>query len=597
MNKKLTTSLVASLLIATSNLHSQELSQITVVSATKSEQSIKDVTSNIEVITNEEIEEKHFTTVNEVINNVSGINVISNGGLGKSSSVFMRGFDGKRVLVLIDGLKVNDVTSASGAQFENLMVSDIEKIEVIKGAQSGIWGADASAGIINIITKTPKNGTSGTMNIEYGSYNTKKYGLSLSHKTEDYYVKGSFSKLDSDGFTAKAPRGEDIDNYEDDAYENLTSTIKVGYKIDDKNKIDLSNTLIDARSEYDGSNNSADNTHSKTKNNFSSVNFNHKNSMFSLDLHANKSKFHREYITTSTSKYDGSIKDFGFKTDISYLNNTSFLIFGSDYKIYEHKNSINRNYDNKAIFITNNNKFNKDMTIVTESLRYDKYSDFKNKTTGKIGIKQYINDDLSFKTNYGTAYNIPALTQMYGAFGPNPSLNPETTKSFDIGTSYKGFDFTYFSSYVDDMIEWDGSGYKNLVGTSKLKGYELSYKHDLNMDTLLTLNYTRLNAKDNNGNDLQRRAKDDMKLSLDYYGIKSTHLNINGMYIGNRYNNTNKTIKTGNYTVWNGVVNYEIKKNISTYVKIDNIFNKYYQTVDGYATAERSAYIGLKVSF
>ncbi len=601
MNKKLTTSLVASLLIATSNLHAEELSQITVVSATKSEQSIKDVTSDVDVITKEEIEERHYTTVNEAINSLSGINVINNGGLGKQSSVFMRGFDGKRILVLIDGIKVNDVTSASGAQFENLMLTDIKRIEVIKGAQSGIWGADASAGVINIITKTPKDGTNGTMNVEYGSYNTKKYGLSLSHKTKDYYIKGSFSKLDSDGFTAKAPRGKDIDNYEDDGYKNLTSNIKVGYNFDDNNKIDLIHTIINARNEYDGSNDSKDDTHSITKDRFSSINYNHTNDIFSLDVHANKSKFHREYIATSPSKYDGSIKDYGVKTNVPYLNNTSFLIFGADYKDYENKNDLNRKYDNKAIFITNNNKFNNNMTIVTESLRYDKYSDFNNKSTGKIGIKQYINDDLYFKSNYGTAYNIPTLSQMYGKFGPNPLLNPESTKSFDIGLNYKGFDLTYFSSKVDDMIDWDGSGYKNLDGTSKLKGYELSYIHDLNSDILLTLNYTHLNVKDNKGYDLERRAKDSMKFGLDYYGIKKFHFNINGQYIGDRkqykYGTHDVSARTGNYTLWNGVINYEIKKNINTYMKIDNIFNKYYQNIDGYATAERSAYVGLKVSF
>ena len=109
MQKKISTSLVASLLLATTNLFSVEsLEPITVTSATKSEQSIKDVTSNVEVITKEEIEERHFTTVSEALNTLAGISVISNGGLGNSSSVFIRGMDSKRILVLIDGIKFQD---------------------------------------------------------------------------------------------------------------------------------------------------------------------------------------------------------------------------------------------------------------------------------------------------------------------------------------------------------------------------------------------------------------------------------------------------------------------------------------------------------
>ena len=154
MQKKLSISLVASVLLATTNLFSaQNLETIEVISATKSTQSIKDVTSNVEVITKDEIEEKHFTTVTEALNTLPGISITSNGGLGTSSSVFLRGFTSSRILVLIDGIRYNDVTSSSGAPFEHLMIGDIEQIELIKGAQSGVWGADASAGVINIITK------------------------------------------------------------------------------------------------------------------------------------------------------------------------------------------------------------------------------------------------------------------------------------------------------------------------------------------------------------------------------------------------------------------------------------------------------------
>lgn len=171
MNKKIILSILASSILVAQSI---ELEEINVVSATNTEQSLKDVTSNINVITKQDLEEKNFTTVTQALNTVSGINFSSNGGLGQATSVYLRGQSSKKVLVLIDGIRYNDITGLSGAPFENLMIEDIQQIEIVKGAQSGVWGADATAGVINIITSKPKDGVHASMIAEYGSYATKK---------------------------------------------------------------------------------------------------------------------------------------------------------------------------------------------------------------------------------------------------------------------------------------------------------------------------------------------------------------------------------------------------------------------------------------
>lgn len=611
MNKKISTSLVASLLIAT-NIYAEQaiqLEEIKVTSATKTAQSIKDVTSNIDVITKEEIEERHFTTVTEALNTIPGISFTTNGSLGNASSIYVRGNDSKRTLVLIDGIRYNDITGTSGAPFEHLMIDDIEQIEVVKGAQSGIWGADASAGVINIITKTAKLGTHGDINVEYGSFDTKKYGVNLSHKTDKYYVKGSIHKIDTDGYSSFVAKKDSVDygkrgdklGLEDDGYENLTVNLKAGYNIDDSNKIDVSHTMIDADSNFDSSSADAYNT-SSTKDNFSTISYENKNDFATTDIYAKRSQFDREYYYPaygSTSEYDGVVKEYGLKTNIPYLNDSSFLVLGADYKSFEHKNDLNEKYNNKAVFVTNSNKFNNNKTILTESLRFDSYSKFDDKTTGKIGIKQYIWKDLNVSANYGTAYNVPTLYNLYSYYG-SEDLKPEETKSYDFQVEYQGFSVTYFNTKIKDMIDYDfsTSKYNNINGTSTLKGYELAYKLNLSEDTLLNLNYTHLSAQDNENEDIARRAKRQAGFAVDYYGIDKLHLNVNGSYVGTRYNDANKSgASTGNYTLWNAVVNYKINKTFSTYIKVDNLFNKYYQTVDGYATAERSAYIGLKATF
>ena len=103
------------------------------------------------------------------------------------------------------------------------------------------------------------------------------------------------------------------------------------------------------------------------------------------------------------------------------------MILGADYKTFEQKNDMDKKYNNKGVFATNSNKFFGN-TIFTQSLRSDNYDKFEDKVTGKIGLKHYITDDLEVSTNYGTAYNAPTLSQMYGLWGANPDLNHEDTK-------------------------------------------------------------------------------------------------------------------------------------------------------------------------
>lgn len=606
MNKSIKLSLAASV-FAVSNLYAQDnydLGSITISSATKSEQSIKDVTSNVEVITSAELEEKNIKTLTEALNLVSGVSFTRNGGLGKTTSIRLRGMDTKRTLVLIDGIRYNDITSASGAAFSDIMINDIEKIEIIKGAQSGIWGADASAGVINIITKKSSLGVSGNVIAEYGSFNTKKYGGTLAYKTDKYYLSLSSQRVDSEGFTSYAQKGVDIDSYEDDGYKNTTTNLKFGVNVNDNNKVEMAHTVINSNTQYDSSNADTDNE-LRTKNKFSSVNFQNIVNDITTDVFVNNSDFQRNYTTGSA--FDGRLKEYGVKSHIPYNGRGSFIVAGVDLKKAEHKNDLAKEYKNNGVYLTNSNIINEKF-ILTESLRRDNYDAFENKTTGKIGIKYNHNHDLSFSTNYGTAYNVPTLYQLYaplccGMFPVgNENLKPESVKSYDFTVVYKDIKVTYFINYVKDMIDYDfASGYINMSGESKIKGFEIDYKKTITEDMLFSLSYTRLSTKDSEGFELERRPAETLKFGIDYYAIDKLHLGVNGEYIGDRieyaYGTHDIDAKTGNYTVVNFTANYDLARDVKIYGKIDNITDKYYQTVEGYATSPRAYYAGVKVSF
>ena len=604
--KKINVSLVASFLIAT-NLYSQQtssLDEITISSATKSEEKLKNVTANVDVITAEDIESRKFKTVAEALQTIAGIQVAPTGGAGQQTSMFLRGMSSHRTLVLIDGIRYNDITSVAGASnLEHLLINDIERIEVIKGAQSSIWGADASAGVINIITKSAQDGTHGNATIEYGRYNSKIARANISHKNENFDAKLSATRVDTDGFSAKSPKSSEAKNYEDDGYENTTANLKLGYNFNENNRLSTSYEVIDTKVNFDSTPPDDKISEANTLTHLANITYENRNDIALTKFYGNYTDIKREY-TSSTPKYKGTIKEYGVNTSIDYLNSSNVTL-GADYKKFENKANIDKEYNNKGIFISNTNKFFDDKTIFTQALRYDRYSNFENKTTGKIGIKQYIIDELNISSNYGTGYNTPSFIQLYKtSWGGNPDLNPEKTKSYDVGFEYKGFSVTYFNTKVNNLMVSNASTswkYKNIEGDSKFKGTEIAYKNSIIEDVFINLSYTNLSAKDSKDKKLQNRPSNKFNFGVDYYGLKDFHFNINGEYIGTRqsvnFDYNKPDVKTGNYTVWNAVVDYDISKNFSTYLKLDNIFNKDYQIVDGYATSQRAAFVGLKASF
>ena len=129
---------------------------------------------------------------------------------------------------------------------------------------------------------------------------------------------------------------------------------------------------------------------------------------------------------------------------------------------------------------------------------------------------------------------MPTFSQLFGQYGANPDLNPEKTKSYDLGIEYKGFSITYFNTKIENMITSNSItyAYEQIKGTSKIKGTEIAYKNEVVEDTFLNLSYTNLSAKDSKDKKLQNRPTNKFNFGVDYYGLKDFHFNVNGEYIG-----------------------------------------------------------------
>lgn len=625
-NKKLyisitaASTLVANTLLADNNY---EIGTITVSSPTKSEQSIEEVTSNVEVITSTEIEEKNYTTIGQALNSISGINYTQNGSLGTSTSIMLRGMDNKRVLVLVDGVNFKDPSSTSGTAFAHIMINDVERIEVVKGAQSSIWGNDATAGIINIITKKAKVGTHSSILVEKGSFNTRKFQGTVSHKEKNYDLKLSGSRVLSDGFTSLAPKDKSIDLYEDDGYQNTTINLKSNYNITDNDSVGVNITRIDAKSNYDAYNAPTSVQRSEIENRLYSVYYKKQLENHNIKFNYNNSDYFRDEKDTTISSYvkvfNGNLQSFDLNDTYAYQENGK-LLYGGGYEIYDvsyervDHNDKSKTVDIKSAYVTNTNSFNQ--LIATQSLRVDDFSTSGEEVTGKIGFKYNFTKDLFSSINYGTAFNAPNIMELlnpWGAVGKEVT-QPEKTKGYDVSLNYKDFSATYFENEVTDMIAWydpdptnswliKDAYYKNYDGKSIFKGIELSYSKNILEDTLFNINYTWLKAKNSDGEFLAKRPKTTVKFGVDYYGFTNLHLNLNGEYIGTRYNRDNlEGDQTGRYTVFNAVANYDIKKDTKIYLKVDNLTDKYYTTSTNnsnhiYATSPRAYYVGIKYNF
>jgi len=561
-----------------------ELEQV-VVTANKTSQTLKQITSNVHIITSEEIESKHYKSITEALNEVAGISFTQNGGLGTTTSVFLRGSDTSRVLVLIDGVRTNDPTNTGGSDFAHIAMANIERIEIIKGAQSGVWGSDAAAGVINIITKDNKITEVTT---EIGSYGTQKLSLSTGKKINDVTLSLSAQRLETDGFSAQAPAGTDIDLYEDDPYKSTNLTAKIKYDINENSSIALTHNYTDTDTSYDGFNAPNSTQRSTSLTNLTHLNFKRNNTNIALQ----QSLFEVEQL-------DGTSKDMvkGEVQSIQVTHQIDSLLLGAERltntaKLDKFGSKSSESTDANSLFGTHSHTAGN--FTFNEALRWDSYSNFDAEVTGKLGVKYAISSTNSIALNYGTAYNAPTLIEIINPWGiANPNLTPESSKEFSIDYTATHFKVSLFDKRITDLISWNNSQYQNIDGTSKIRGYEAEYTVSFNQVDL-SANYTRLIvAEDASGATLARRPESQAGLNINWYATNKLDLNLSGQYIGERSEGGD----TQFYTVWNSTANYQINKNTSTYLKVENLTDAYYQVVDGYATAERSFYAGLKVTF
>ena len=589
---------------------------VVVVSATKTVETVDKVPSSVTIITAEEIERKQATSVLEVLRDVPGLDVVQSGGLGKNSSVFIRGGNSGHTLVMIDGVQVNSPTLGS-YNFADLTTDNIDRIEVVRGPQSTLYGSDAMAGVINIITKKGKGAARTTVSAEAGSFSTYRGSASISGSGDKSTYSLSLSRVDTDGISAASEKNG---NNEDYGYENSSVSARLGYRFNENIDLDVTSRYTDSENDLDAV--GADDLNYTQESNLLLVSA-RVNQIVSdiwdhslqISLTDENLKYKDPDTSGNNSKIDTKIETADWQQNLSLFDETNMLTFGYEYEKQDGRNnssSIDHSVRNNAFYLQNQMSFYNDSFHLTAGIRNDDHSKFGDKTTYRLAASYlFATSDTRVKGNWGKGFKAPTLNDLFyqdswGSRG-NPDLQPEESEGFDIGLEQPLADAkvtisaTYFRNDYDNLIDWveyaPWSYEPQNVKESEVKGWEFELKAQPADKAYIKGAYTLTKTEDKStGKELARRPENKGSVSIGWQPEKaSIDLTIN--YVGQRWSDSKNKKKLDSYTKADLAVAYNITNIMTLFGRVDNLTDEEYEEVKGYGTAGRSYSGGLKATF
>jgi len=602
----------------------EELPQV-VITASRITEPLAEVTSDAIIITKEEIEKMNAHFVTEVLRTIPGIYVKQLGSPGKQASVFLKtSTKSGDLLVMIDGIKVNSPTTGD-FDFSSLSVDEIERIEIINGPQSTLYGSEAMAGVINIITKKGKGKPRMNLSLEGGSYGTYKPAFNLSGGTEkiDYRVTTFYYK--NDGFSAYK------DGDEKDGYKNAFISGKFGFRPCGKLELEFLGRYYYARNEIDFG---TEDGLSIYKDDPDCIQRNY-HLLISGKLKLYLTSNWKQILTVSkvrnlikTSDPDDVFKWYSSKIVPAiyildwqhnlFLSKNFIFIIGTEYRKekgkYEGSTTYDEDIENKAIYMNSKIKLLNNNLILNGGIRYDNHQTFGKKTTYRIGFLYNIMPyALKIKANYGTAFKAPTLNDLFwpntGWAMGNPDLKSEKSWAWNarieknfLNEKIK-FSLSFFYQKYKNLIQWTPISPESWIwkpqniGKANIKGSELSFTFTLSKNFIIRSGYTYIDTE-NEKNNKYLIYKPMHKFSVSgEYKINDFSLFAEYIYTGERYNDVNNQEKLKSYSLINLSAEYKLNKYLKLFGRIDNLFNSDYEEVKNYGTPDCSFYTGIKFSY
>ncbi|KRB89023.1 TonB-dependent receptor domain-containing protein [Noviherbaspirillum sp. Root189] len=576
-----------------------------VVTATRTPQIAAEVLSDHAVITSEDIARSGRTSLVDLLQRQRGMEIVRNGGPGATSSVFLRGTDNKQNIVLVDGVRVGSSTNG-GATWSSIPLSQIDRIEIVYGPLSTMYGADAVGGVIQIFTKQGDGPPSPTVSAGVGSYHTYNLEAGVSGSTEGFRYALRASHEKSDGFSS-TKSGAFGFNPDRDGYDNNSASGQFSTQLAKGHELGLTFLHSELKNQFDNSATFDDRSKQKlatygvySKNQITQ----NWNSQFQVSQSQDRSI---SDMRTGRTLFDTT------QTQVSWQNNIAVATTDVLQLLAEHRREEVDSTTTELIGARTTNaiaaayQLKRGAHLAAASIRNDDNSQFGSRTTGNLSYGYRLSNALRASGSMGTSFRAPTFNDLYfPGFGiatnrPEKGRNAEAGLYYDDGKSQ--YSAVYYRNRLTDL----------LVNTNvcpveqATHPFGCSYNVNKALLTGLTLGMTQalgdfklrgsLDLQDpqdeTTGRQLARRAKKHGTLALDYGAGKAT---AGGelIFSGRRFDDTNNRNRLGGYGVFNLYATYDFAPNWSLFGRWNNVLDKDYELARNYNTAGSNVFVGVR---
>ncbi|MDY1039315.1 TonB-dependent vitamin B12 receptor BtuB [Lelliottia sp. CFBP8978] len=601
-------SLMTALSVTAFSGWAQESADSLVVTANRFEQPANTVLAPTSVVTREDIERWQAKSVVEVMQRLPGVDIAQSGGMGANASTFIRGTESRHVLVLIDGIPLNNAGISNVADLSQIPTSLIQRIEYIRGPRSALYGSDAIGGVINIITGRDKPG--GEISAGVGSKGYQAYDGSFQQVFDKTKITLAGNYTYTRGFdidAQDAPRQPDRDGF---MSKSLYGSVE--QQITDSVSGFFRGFGYDNRTAYDGYD-SYDHNHNMTgtpdtrqlysQNWDTGLRYNQ--GIYQSQLVAGYGRSKDQNYDPKKGRYADSATTDDVKQYTTQWVNTFSVGHGNvgvgldwqKQKTEAGTGSMKNGYDqrNTGVFLSAMQQFNS--VTLEAAARNDDNSNFGNHSTWQTSAAWEFIEGYRVIGSYGTAYKAPTMSQIHSEDYGNPNLKPEESKQWEGGfeglTGPVNWRVTGYRNDVDNLIGYDSNFRFYNVNEARIKGIEATAQFDTGLlSHQISYDYVDpRNAKTDEV--LARRSKQQVKYQLDWQ-VWDLDWNLAYRYLGTRYDvavdrdtYATERVKMGGVSLWDAAVSYPVTSHLTVRGKIANLFDKDYETVYGYQTAGR----------
>lgn len=602
-----------------------------VVTAGRMEQKTDEVANSTTVITRAEIETRQSIAVIDLLRTTPGVTIAANGGLGTTTSVYIRGADSDQTVMLIDGVKLNDPSSPGGGfNFGNLLTGNIERIEVVRGSQSVLWGSQAIGGVVNVITRAPTEDPSLNASAEYGWRDTVRLTGNASARFGPVSASLGGDYLRTDGFsTFNEARGAT----ERDGYRHYGANAKFNVALSDAVSVDLRSWYSDGKAGIDGFppptfrfGDTPEFARTRELVGYAGLN---------AALFDGRWRNRIAYAITDTKRRNvdltggtefetfsaqGRNERFEYQ-GIAELNDMVSATFGAETEKSRYRTSSYGSPFSRADAQTDS--VYGQLTLkpivglaLTGGLRHDHHDTFGGKATFATNAVFTPNEGRTIlRASFGQGFKTPTLFQLYSDYG-NTLLKPESSESWDAGVTQRLLDgrieagVTWFERNTKNQIVFVSCiapltgictgrpfGTYDNVARSRAQGLEFTLALRPVDALKLQAAYSFIDAENQlTGKDLPRRPRHSVNVSVDYdwsFGLKTGFTVTN---IGPSFDNASNSRRLQGYVLVDLRAAYSVTKNVELFARIENLFDEQYETAYRYGTARRAAYAGVRLA-